>query len=97
VRKKRGHSKNFSGGMNRAREAPRKSSGQSYQPPLAPALQRARVDLQYSPDAADPFGVQAINHHRDQHDDQARIDPTTQENAPIPESIASDQSTFVEV
>src|SRR5438552_6732869 len=49
------------------------------QPPLPPTLQRARVDLQCFPDPTHTRRLQAMNHHRDQHDHQARIDSASQE------------------
>src|SRR6516225_1122586 len=49
------------------------------QPPLPPTLQGPRVDLQCLPDATHTRGLQAMNHHRDQHDYQARVDSASQE------------------
>src|SRR5271165_121473 len=58
---------------------PEGAADKTIQPPLAPTLQRARVDLQCFPDPTDPSWLQPMNHHRDQHDHQARIDPAPQE------------------
>jgi hypothetical protein len=52
---------------------PEGAADKTIQPPLAPTLQRARVNLQCFPDPTDSSWLQAMNHHRDQHDHQARI------------------------
>jgi hypothetical protein len=76
----KGNVRSHSGGTNRARAAFQKELRTKLsKPPLAPTLQRARVDLQCFPDPTDPSWLQAMNHHRDQHHHQARIDPAPQE------------------